>query len=868
MRNLYKITWMLFICALWSVSQLKAQSISVSAPSRVSVGENFRISYTINTQDVQDFRSGIRSFDGLEVIAGPYTSSQSSYQMVNGHTSSHSSITYTYTLYAEKNGTYTIPSAHARVAGKDVSSQSVKITVSGNSSNNHHNSAPKMHEDRDEGGQVRDAGSKISGSDLFIRVSANKRRVHEQEPILLTYKVYTLVELTQLEGKMPDLTGFHTQEVQLPQPKSFHIEKVNGRNYRCVTWSQYVMYPQMTGKLEIPSITFKGIVVQQNRSVDPFEAFFNGGSGYVEVKCDIVAPSITVDVVPLPTRPANFSGGVGHFNISAQLDKKEVKAGEPITLRVVVGGVGNLKLLKQPVVEFPKDFDKYDAKVVDKTKLTSNGVEGNMIYDFLAVPRNQGKYTIPSVQLVYYDTGVNTYKTIKTPTFEVNVEKGSGKGSTIADYTSEKEKDIRGLKLGKADRHDVDEFFFGSRSYWIGLLLPLIAFIALLIIFRKRAIDNADLVKMRGKKANKVATKRLRKASQLMLSGKQGEFYDEVLRALWGYVGDKMNIPVEQLSRENIEEKLRQYHVDDSTIGKFISALDECEFERYAPGDPAGNMNKTFESAMTAIMNIEDAMKKNKHTSKKGVGEAAHLLIVAFLLLSSLSAHAITKQNADDEYKKGNYQQAIKDYEELLKEGVSADLYYNLGNAYFRTDNITKAVLAYERAHLLNPGDDDINYNLQFARSRTIDKITPESEMFFVTWYHSLVNFTSVDSWARTAIVSIVLVLLLVLLYLFAPSINLRKVGFFGAIIFLVLFLLSNLFAYQQKQMLINRCGAIVIAPTVNVKKTPSASSNDSFVIHEGTHVNITDKSIKGWRNVTLADGREGWVLERQIEEI
>ena len=866
MRNLYTITWLIIICALMGVVPSNAQNISVSAPSRVAVGENFRISYTINTQDVQDFRSGIHSFDGLEVIAGPYTSSQSSYQMVNGHTSSHSSITYTYTLYAEKNGTYTIPSAHAKVAGKDISSQSVKITVSGSASNNQNN-APKMHEDRDEGGQVRAAGSKISGSDLFIRVSANKRKVHEQEPILLTYKVYTLVELTQLQGKMPDLAGFHTQEIPLPQSKSFHIEKVNGRNYRCVTWSQYVMYPQMTGKLEIPSITYKGIVVQQNRSVDPFEAFFNGGSGYVEVKCDIVAPSITIDVEPLPNRPANFSGGVGHFNISAQLDKKEVKAGEPITLRVVVGGVGNLKLLKQPVVEFPKDFDKYDAKVVDKTKLTSNGVEGNMIYDFLAVPRNQGKYTIPSIDFVYYDTGANTYKTIKTPTFQVDVKKGTGKESTIADYTSEKEKDIRGLKLGKTERHAVNEFFFGSRAYWISLLLPLIAFIALLIIFRKRAIDNADLVKMRGKKANKVATKRLRKANQLMLSGKQGEFYDEVLRALWGYVGDKMNIPVEQLSRENIEDKLRQYQVDDTTIGKFISALDECEFERYAPGDPAGNMSKTFESAMTAIMNIEDAMKKNKR-NKSNMQDGAHLLILALMLLSTMSVHAVTKQNADDEYKKGNYQQAIKDYEELLKDGVSAELYYNLGNAYFRTDNITKAVLAFERAHLLNPGDDDINYNLQFARSRTIDKITPESEMFFVTWYHSLVNFTSVDTWARTAIVSIVLVLLLVLLYLFAPSINLRKVGFFGAILFLALFLLSNLFAYQQKQLLMNRSGAIVIAPTVNVKKTPAVSSNDSFVIHEGTRVNITDKSIKGWRSIALADGREGWVLERQIEEI
>ena len=867
MRNIYKFVLLFVVCSIYGINQLNAQNISVSAPSRVSVGENFRIAYTINTQDVQDFRSGIHSFDGLEVIAGPYTSSQSSYQMVNGHTSSHSSITYTYTLYAEKNGTYTIPAAHAKVGGKDISSQPVKITVSGSAQNNQNN-APKMHEDRDEGGQVRAAGSKISGSDLFIRVSANKRKVHEQEPILLTYKVYTLVELTQLEGKMPDLTGFHTQEVPLPQQKSFHIEKVNGRNYRCVTWSQYVMYPQMTGKLEIPSITFKCIVVQMNRSIDPFEAFFNGGSGTIDVKCDIVAPGISIDVEPLPTRPANFSGGVGHFNISAQLDKKEVKAGEPITLRVVVGGVGNLKLLKQPVVDFPKDFDKYDAKVVDKTKLTANGVEGNMVYDFLAVPRNQGQYTIPAVELVYYDTGANAYKTIKTQPFQVNVEKGSGKGSTIADYTVEKEKDIHGLKLGKAVNHDVNKFFFGSRSYWICLLIPLIAFIALLIIFRKRAIDNADLVKMRGKKANKVATKRLRKANQLMLNGKQGEFYDEVLRALWGYVGDKMNIPVEQLSRENIEEKLRLYQVDDATVRKFISALDECEFERYAPGDPAGNMSKTFESAMTAIMNIEDAMKRRKHTKHSGLHDTARFLFVGVLLLSSLSVQAITKQNADDEYKKGNYQQAIKDYEELLKEGVSADLYYNLGNAYFRTDNITKAVLAYERAHLLNPGDVDINFNLQFARSRTIDKITPESEMFFVTWYHSLVNFTSVDSWARTAIVSIVLVLLLVLLYLFSPNINLRKVGFFGANIFLVLFLLSNLFAYQQKKSLINRNGAIVVAPTVNVKKTPSMSSNNTFVIHEGTRVNITDKSIKGWRNITIADGREGWVLERQIEEI
>lgn len=583
--------------------------MTVSAPTQVAAGENFRIAYTINTQDVQDFRSGIHSTDVAEIIAGPYTSSQSSFQMTtNGHTTSSSSITYTYTLYAAKNGTFNVPAATATVDGKQIQSKPTKITVTGTARQN--NGAPNMHQD--QAPQMRSAGSKISGNDLFIKVSANKRRVHEQEPVLLTYQVYTLVDLMQLNGKMPDLTGFHTQEIPLPQQKSFHVEQVNGKPYRCVTWSQYVMYPQMTGKLEIPSITFKGIVVQQNRAVDPFEAFFNGGSGYVEVKQDIVAPSLTIQVDPLPAKPANFSGGVGRLNISAQIDKTDVKAGDPISLRVVVGGNGNLKLIKQPTVEFPKDFDKYDAKVTDKTKLTANGVEGNMMYDFLAVPRNQGTYTIPPVELVYYDTSANDYRTVKTQPFTITVGKGSGKNSTVADYAQEREKDIRPIKSGESRSRAASADFFGSRAYWVSLLLPLVAFVVLLIVFRKRAIDNADLGKMRGKKANKVATKRLRKASQLMKSGQQDAFYDEVLRALWGYVGDKLNMPVEQLSRENISEKLHAYNVDESTEKLFIEALDECEFERYAPGDSAGNMSKTFDAAMKAIEQIESTMKKRK----------------------------------------------------------------------------------------------------------------------------------------------------------------------------------------------------------------------------------------------------------------
>ena len=736
----------LLIC-LFIACACFSQVIRVSTPSRVEAGENFRVSFKVTTQDVDDFRSGLHSTDVVEVIAGPYTSSESSFQMVNGHTSSSSSITYTYTLYAAKSGVYNIPAAHARVGGKQISSRPAKVTVVG-SAQGRGNNSPKMHEDDNYPPHMKVAGSAISGRDLFIKVSANKRKVYEQEPILLTYKVYTLVDLTQLEGKMPELTGFHTQEIPLPQQKSFHIERVNGKPYRTVTWSQYVMYPQMTGKMEIPSITFKGIVVQQNRSVDPFEAFFNGGSGYVEVKRNIVAPSIKIDVLPLPHKPANFSGGVGKFNISAQLNKNELKAGDPLSLRIVVGGIGNLKLIKQPVVNFPKDWDKYDPKVTDKTKLTSNGLEGNMIYDILAVPRNQGHYTIPPVELTYYDTSLNQYKTIKTQSFEIEVAKGDGSRSSVVDYSKDQPKDIKDIKKGEAELHSVDNFFFGSVGYLMSLLIPFAAFVALLVIFRKRAIDNADLVKMKGKKANKIATKRLRQANKLMLAGKTNEFYDEVLRALWGYVGDKLNMPAEKLSRENISEKLQSHNVDDNTISKFLSAIDDCEMMRFAPGDPEGNMNKTFESAMTAIMEIENVMKKKSNKAKV----SGFSFVLMILMLMPLSANAITKQNADDEYAKGNYQQAIKDYQEILKAGVSSEIYYNLGNAYYRTDNITQALLAYERALQLSPGDNDIRFNLQYARSKTIDKITPETEMFFVTWYHSLVNFTSVDRWANTGI--------------------------------------------------------------------------------------------------------------------
>lgn len=858
MKKAYILLLFVMVCVL----TVNAQVISVSAPSKVSAGENFRLSFTINTDDVDDFRAGSIP-SGLEVIAGPYTSQQSSYQIVNGHTSRSSSITFTYTLYADKPGTYTVSGAKARVGGKTIASHHVIIKVGVGS--RHGNGAPQMHEDAEP--RMSSSG-KISANDLFVKVSASKRRVCEQEPVLLTYKVYTLVDLTSLDGKMPDLKGFHTQEVPLPQQKSFHLEKVNGKNYRCVTWSQYVMFPQMTGKLSIPSITFKGIVVQRNNSVDPFEAFFNGGSGYVEVKRNIVAPGIDIQVDPLPKRPVDFSGGVGHFTISAQLNHKTVKEGEPLTLRVVVGGIGNLKLIKQPVVDFPKDFDRYDPKVSDKTKLTANGIEGNMIYDYLVVPRNRGDYTIPAVSLTYYDTSTNSYKTIKTQPLQVKIEKGDGNKTTVDDF-SDQPKDIKPIKTSDEDVVGVYTSFVGSGSYWLWLVLPFVVVVAVLVVFRKRALDSANIVASKQKRATKVATKRLKTAYRLMKAGRSGEFYDEVLRALWGYVGDRMNMPVESLSRENVVEAFEARNVQKETTEKFVHALDECEFERYSPGDPAGNMNKTYESAMIAIMDIENTIK----TAKKKVAAPVLLALITLLFAATTATAApakvaITKVDADKEYAKGNYLQASKDYSDLLKVGESVELYYNLGNCYYRLGNITKSIIAYEKAHRLSPSDRDVTFNLEFVREKTIDKIERQEKNFFSAGYTMLQNLMDMDAWARLSIVAFFACLGMAMLFLLGRDEWMRKLGFYVALLSVFVFVFSTLFAWQQKHNFDARDRAVVVAPSASVKLTPSDSSADAVVVHEGTAVQIVDRTMSDWYSVKLDDGKEGWLKRNSLEII
>ena len=606
-----KIIFLLFtILAAWQVKAADKVSFVAEAADVVVSGDQVRLVFTVNSQDIKDFRAP--SIKGFDVLMGPSRSQQSSIQIINGKRTSNSSTAFTYILLAGSPGTYTIPAASVEVNGEKVFSNAISIKVlpqdqnSGNSGNNGGGSASSS--------RSQAAGSRISANDLFITATASKTTVHEQEAILLTYKVYTVVNLRQLYGKMPDLKGFHTQEVELPQQKTFTLEHYKGRNYNTTVWSQYVLFPQQTGKLEIPSITFDGVVAQQTVSDDPFDAFFNGG-GYVEVKKKITTPKVVINVQPLPAKPAGFSGAVGEFKLASSINATDVKTNDAVTIKLTLNGTGNMKLIGTPEVKFPQDFEIYDPKVTDDYKLTNSGLTGTKTFEYLAIPRHAGNFTIPAVEFTYFDLKSNSYKTLKTEAYNLKVAKGQGNADqVISDFTNKESvkmlgKDIRFIKLGDSSLRPKGDFFFGTVGYYLCYLIPLLLFVVFAVIYRQKALENANVAKVKTKKANKVATRRMKLAGKLLAENKKNEFYDEVLKALWGYISDKLSIPVSQLSKDNIEAELTNYGVQEALIAEFIGVLNECEYARYAPGNENEAMDKVYSASVEVISKMENSIK-------------------------------------------------------------------------------------------------------------------------------------------------------------------------------------------------------------------------------------------------------------------
>lgn len=608
----------LFVTLLISTlacSGLHAEELSFTAdaPNAVVMGETFRLSYTINTHGAKSFRLGnITDFD---VLSGPNQSSSSSTSIVNGVRTSSKTLTFTCILRPKQEGTFTIPSATITAEGKQMISKALTIKVL---PPDQRGTQSKQSASQGRGTSSAQVG-KIGDDDLFIVATVNKKKVYEQEAVLLTYKIYTTVNLTNVSGKMPDLKGFHTQEMEMPKGnREFELEHYNGRNYRTIVWSQYVLFPQQSGQLEIPSITFEGTVAQRVQNYDPFEAFFNGGSSYVNVQKAIRTPKLTIDVSPLPSgKTSTYYGGVGNFSMSSTISTTELKENEAVTLKLVISGTGNMKLIKTPEVKFPADFEVYDPKVDNKFTLKTGGLSGNKVIEYLAIPRHAGNYTIPPIEFSYFDVKSGAYKTLSTPAYILSVAKGDvASSSAPVSYVSKEElrllgQDIRYINLGEAKYYAKGEYLYGTIAYWLWYIFPLMAFIVVVVVYRKQAVENANIAKVKTKKAGKVATRRLKIAKQKIATNDKAGFYDEILKAVWGYLSDKLVMPVSELSKDNIVTELASRQVPEELIDACVDLLNCCEFARYAPSLSSVADVKIFYDRAEELMNkLENAIKR------------------------------------------------------------------------------------------------------------------------------------------------------------------------------------------------------------------------------------------------------------------
>lgn len=602
-----------FVIALCAAAQV---SFVAKAPKTVDAESQFRVQYVLSNAEGEDFSCG--NFNDFDVLAGPSVSNFSSVQIVNGKASSEKSVTYTYILQPKKKGTFHLPAASVRVKGKVMKSQALTVNVTGGSSAGASRQNSRVQtDDEDDFFETQRAGSAVTQKDLFFTVSASKRQVYEQEPIMLTYMFHCKVGVglaNVMLRQKPDLKGFWTQEIELPRNLQPTTERINGSLYRVGKNLQYVIFPQQTGKLTVPGIMFDCDVVQRDNHIDPLDAFFNGG-GNINVKVQRSTEDLGIEVLPLPQpKPVGFSGGVGHFDITSSLATPQPKTNDIATLRLVVKGAGNMKLIKAPVIKFPKDFDTYDAKMTDHTKVTMDGITGEVYFDYTFVPRNVGEYDIPAAEFVYFDTQKRDYVTLHTSPIHLNVEKGKRSKEDVEAELAMRNSDIRDIHTGSASI--VKREGLAASSNWIGsfryfgeLFIFIVGLSVILRRLRKRLSRNADVAATRGRKARKKANRHLRSAEQALSAGDHNAFYAALSQALRGYFADKLTRDAAALTNDVILSALSERQIDAELIEQTRRLLEDCDFARFAPVADASQREQDFSRASSLINQLEDQFK-------------------------------------------------------------------------------------------------------------------------------------------------------------------------------------------------------------------------------------------------------------------
>lgn len=601
----------LFLTLLLLTTIVKAEDVvfTATAPDAVANGQTFQLVYSVNTS-AKELR--IPEISDFDIVAGPFQSKSSSTQIINGNITHSTSLRFTYTLLPKKEGSFSIPAATIMVDKQKYSSNTLTIKVlpaeeDVNHTNNAENTSSK--------------NNAITNDNLFIRAIVSRKNVYEQEYVLVTYKIYTRIDLVNIDKvKFPDFKDFLVQEIELPKDKQFALENYNGKNYNTITLRQVLLYPQRAGSLNIDKMTCDAIVRVRNtgpsRSI--FDDFFDS---YQEIVKPISTNTEKIEVKTLPEgKPSGFSGAAGTFTLSSSINKKELSANESVTIKLKISGNGNIKLLKNPEVKFPADFEVYDPKVENNFTNTTSGVTGTKTIEYLAIPRHSGTFTIPPVEFSYFDTNSKTYKTLKSEAFSINVIKASsesenGDDPVVNNFTNKESvkvlgSDIRHISMNDFSLEKPSPFFFGTWGFALAYIIPLIIIAFIFWFFRKQAKENSDIIKVRNKKANKMARKRLRTAEKFLKEQKKEEFYSEVLKAIWGYLCDKLTIPQAQLNKDNVEVELRKYSLEESIIHDFIKILNECEFAQYAPGENIEARDNLFSDTMRMITLLEEQIKK------------------------------------------------------------------------------------------------------------------------------------------------------------------------------------------------------------------------------------------------------------------
>ena len=868
MRKLF-----LTVSACLYAALMAAQTdIKVEAPNVVAADEQFNITFIIEGEDnPTDFQWA--SGEDFQVLWGPQSGRSTSIQVINGKRSKSVQTTYTYVLRPKAAGTFSIGRATAKVKGKDIASAPVSIQVAeaGAASSGSQASRPSS------GGQSaqRQAGV-VADDDLFLRMDLSRTKVVVGEPVMVTLKLYQRVNIAGFENvTFPSFNGFWSQEIEAPTNIEFNREVLDGQIYNSALLRKFVLIPQQQGQITIDPAELVCLVNVRVSSggTSIFDGFFDD---YRTVRKKVSTGPAVVSVSPLPAgAPASFAGGVGNFEISARLSRDTLKTHEAASLVVTVSGRGNISLLEAPKVTFPPDMESYDTKVSDK--VDRNGLSGSRTYEFPFIPRSYGDFVIEPIKYSYYDVGQGRYVTLETSPIPLTVLRGndSEPGGVVVSGPSQKDvrnlaNDIRYINVKEPHLVQKGKFLVGSLTFWIITILLVIASAVCWLAFRGLAARRADVVGTRNRKATKMALKRLHLASTFLKQDLYTAFYEELHKALLGFISDKLNIPASELSRDRISGDLAAEHVDSACIDTFIGILDACEFARYAPDAGHEAMAAHYDAAVDVISSIDSNMKGKKAPVSKAMIMFLFLTLAPFAASAAEDAYVDSLWNvANAAYAEGRWADAVSDYEMIASMGLeSPSLYCNAGDACFKNGDIPMAIVYYERALKLDPSYSDARYNLELMNMMIQDRIDPVPEFVLKVWARDVCYIMDSDAWTICFFVFLAFFLAMLLLFFLSPSVGGRRTGFFAGIVALILAVSSLLFALWQKQDYMNMDDAVVVRPVTSVKSSPaSGSSTDLFILHEGTKVKIIDE-VGGWNNVELADGRQGWLPSADLEVI